>query len=127
LVDNEVCLDWQITPSTKVDLIQQCQHYEILTQTQQAEDKQLLINAPSALLLSDKKIVNLQQQLMMYHCMFDDIDNIDPELETQINHIFSYNLNLEEVESSLANLPMELLYASTLGRKLLAMTNRLYA
>jgi hypothetical protein len=127
LVDNEVCLDWQITPSKNIGLIQQSQHYEILNQTQQAEDDQTLINVSPTRLLSNEKIINLQQQLMMYHCMFDGIDNIDAELETQVNNIFSYNLNLEEIESSLAQLPIELLYSSELGRKLLTITNRLYA
>jgi hypothetical protein len=127
LVDNTVCLDWQITPSKNIVLIQQCQHHEILSQTQQAEDNQTLINTPLNLLLSNEKIINLQQQLMMYHCVFDGTDNIYPDLEARINNIFSYNLDLNDIESSLAQLPIELLYSSTLGRNLLTMTNRLYA
>ncbi len=127
LVDNEVCLDWQITPSKNIDLIQQCQHYEILNQTQQAEQDQLLVNIAPTRLLSDEKIINLQQQLMMYHCIFDNITNIHTDLETHINNIFSYNLDLEDIETHLSQLPMELLYSSELGQKLLTMTNRLYA
>jgi hypothetical protein len=127
LVDNEVCLNWQITPSKNIDLIQQCQHYEILNQTQQAEDDQTLINTSSTQLLPNEKIINLQQQLMIYHCIFDGFDNVDTNLEIQVNRIFSYNLNLKEIESSLAQLPIELLYSSNLGRKLLTITNRLYA
>jgi hypothetical protein len=127
IVDNEVCLNWQISPSKNVGLIQQSQHYEILNQTQQAEDNQTLINISPTRLLSNKKIINLQHQLMMYHCIFDNINNIYPDLETHINNIFSYNLDLEDIEESLAQLPIELLYSSELGRKLLTMTNRLYA
>jgi hypothetical protein len=127
LVDNEVCLDWKITPSANVGLIQQSQHRDILNQTQQAEANQTLVNTPSTLLLDTEKVINLQQQLMMYHCIFNNIDNIHPDLETHINNIFLYNLDVEDIESSLAQLPIELLYSSTLGQKLLTMFNRLYA
>jgi len=127
LVDNDVCLNWQITPSKNIELIQQCQHYEILNQTQQAEENQLLVNIRPNRLLSDEKIINLQQQLMMYHCIVDNITDIDPDLETRINNTFACNLDLEDIETSLAQLPIELLYSSELGRKLLTMTNRLYA
>lgn len=127
LIDNEVCLDWQITPSANVRLIQQSWHYEILNQTQQAEHNQPLINTSPTLLLSNEKIINLQQQLMMYHCIFDGINDIHSDLETHINNIFLYNLDVEDIELSLAQLPIELLYSSALGQRLLTMFNRLYA
>ena len=122
-----MCLNWQITPSKNVGLIQQSQHYEILNQTQQAEQDQLLVNNVPTRLLSDEKIINLQQQLMMYHCIFDNIADIHTDLETHINDIFLYNLDIEDIEAHLTQLPMESLYSSELGRKLLTMTDRLYA
>lgn len=127
LVDNDVCLEWQITPKTPVSLIQQCQHYEILNQTQQAEPGQELINVKPDLLLSNEKLINLQQQLMLYHLLFNDTNESHLDLENYINDIFVNNLDLVNIESELAKISTELLYQSLLGQRLLTITGRLYA
>ena len=126
LIDNEVCMDWRMSPSNVTLLIEHSLHFREIAQTQQAQN-QTLINEPTDMPLVPARRQDLQKQLMLYHVLLQDVDDSSSKLSDIVDDIFSVELSYQDVLSALASIPFDMMYDSFLGRKILKLTNKLYA
>jgi hypothetical protein len=130
LVDSDCCLDWQIGIESNPLINRMYLASAELIRTQRKHSSSVLINTPLQTLLSPARIKELQEQMCLYVCLlqqtelhlvldtetiknnyiqlrFDPVINYDKifsALYREINTIFSRDLHISTIETSLQDL-----------------------
>lgn len=125
LIDNHVCLDWQISSTKRRELIQS-KSYAEMPGTQIADPSQKLINqTPDMPWLDTSDRLELQHQMMLYRYL-NLGDDIEDQIQDLVDTVFQQEIDHRDIVDRLREIEFKDLYRSSHGRRILRTTGRLY-